>query len=69
MSEETQQCPFCDGGHKDSVKGSWYVCLGPERERKDGKPMSIHVSRSNMSHVAEEDVLWLRRVIEEAQGR
>lgn len=57
-------CPHCEDGHGRPGRTPWNVHVGPERDG-DGQPVRLYVQPSAGAHVAEEDALWLWRLIRE----
>ncbi|RCG31915.1 hypothetical protein DQ384_05060 [Sphaerisporangium album] len=56
-------CPHCPDGHARPLSRSWGVYVAPTRDG-DGQPTTIHIARSDGSHVAASDAEWIRRLID-----
>ena len=57
-------CPHCEDGHGNPGRTAWGVRVGPERDG-DGQPMWLIVQPTAGAHVADDDALWLWRLIME----
>ncbi|MFC6080997.1 hypothetical protein [Sphaerisporangium aureirubrum] len=57
------ECPHCPDGHARPLSRSWGVYVAATRDG-DGQPTTIHVARSDGSHVAESDAAWIRQLID-----
>jgi hypothetical protein len=55
-------CSHCPDGHQPPHRRPWAVWVAEARDG-DGQPTTIHVSRSDGAHVAEEDAQWIRDVL------
>jgi hypothetical protein len=57
-------CSHCEDGHGRPTRTAWYVGVDALRD-SDGQPVRLIVQPTAGAHVAEEDALWLWRLIRE----
>jgi hypothetical protein len=62
MTTTEAPCPHCPDGHKRPDHQPWAAWVTEARDG-DRQPTTIHISRSDGSHVAESDAEWIRDVL------